>query len=53
MKKAILDDIVPAAEDLRKCKDVVAKGLGTKLSDKEMQPLVEVTDGLHRTYTIP
>ncbi|CAE7344581.1 unnamed protein product [Symbiodinium necroappetens] len=41
MKKAILADIVPAANDLRKCKDVVARGIGTKMSEVEMKPLVE------------
>ncbi|CAE7356449.1 unnamed protein product, partial [Symbiodinium sp. CCMP2592] len=39
MKKAILDDILPAVADLQKCKNVVAQGLGKKMKEQELKPL--------------
>ena len=42
MKKAIMDDIRACAADLQKCKNAVAQGLGKKMKDEQMKPLVEV-----------
>ena len=41
MKRAILDDITPVKQALEKKKALVAAGLGRKLSEADMKPLVE------------
>ncbi|CAE7798999.1 unnamed protein product, partial [Symbiodinium sp. CCMP2456] len=52
MKKAILDDIRPAHADLQKCKNLVAQGLGKKLSEQEMKPLVEALQAALEDFKI-
>ena len=47
MKKAIMDDIRPCVADLQKCKNAVAQGLGIKMKDEEIKPLVEVARLAH------
>ena len=43
MKKAILDDITPVKQALSEKKRLVAAGLGKKLSEADLRPLVEET----------
>ena len=42
MKKAVLNDLVPAIQNLQASKAKVAKALGEKRGEEELKPVVQV-----------